>query len=109
VNTEESQKTAKANFKVAVHYIELSRRVEAWTLLKRAQGALIHNKDYRAEYARVLHWLGKVCAIEGDDIAAMDLSTQAANIRRELVPDDTRSAEELVDSDFDELMVFWGR
>lgn len=64
---------------------------------------------YKQEYARALYKAGQLSQAVGNSARATLEFEEAYRLRQGLVRDDQRGIEELQESDFDDLVVFWSR
>lgn len=63
----------------------------------------------RNEVARTTYKKGQMYQSTGDNVLAWREFRKAHSLRRRLRPNDKRTVEELRESDYDQLVIFWSR
>lgn len=63
----------------------------------------------RNEVAQTTYKMGQIYLSTGDNVRARQEFREAHSLRRRLRPQDKRPVEEMKESDYDELVIFWSR
>jgi hypothetical protein len=64
---------------------------------------------YKPEIARTSFLKSKLLQLQGQIVEAAAMFSQAFELRREILWAEAKDAEELRESDFDNLVTFWSR
>lgn len=103
-------RTADVCHRVAMHCLRDRELKEAGRLIDQALDSWRADAEsFRQEIARTTWLKASHRAKSGNPAEAEELREQAAAMRRELRPDDDRTAHDLTYADFDELVAFWSR
>ncbi|KAJ8125977.1 hypothetical protein O1611_g7661 [Lasiodiplodia mahajangana] len=82
---------------------------EAQVLINQALKVFSGRHQYRQELARSTFKASQVSKAIGNEDKANEQLREAFELRRALVPDDTRDIDETHEDDYDHLVVFWSR
>lgn len=97
---------AKTHYKLAIHFLRRHDYERATYYIDGATQLYASSAAYSPHFARLLFQRSKIQALTGDPSAKPTLHSAFA-IRRRIRPYDNRFAEELTETDFDDLIGIW--
>lgn len=86
----------------------LTYAITGRSLINQAINVFSGRPKYRNELARAMYKAGQISKREGNEGSAAEFD-EAFKLRRLVRPHDGRDCSELVEADFDDLVVFWSR
>lgn len=99
-------------YRLTRHHLRLGKSqnlAAARQLMQQALKIFSSKSYYRRELARCKFKEGQLCDAFGDKAEATKSFDQAFKLRREILPADKRDLDDLVEADFDEMVIFWSR
>lgn len=107
--SEKDLDVANAYYKLASHYLRYNSLDLAKITIDQAIQILKYSIYHKGEHARALFLQSRIFQSAGDNAAAQDGLNKSVAIRRQIVENDLRQAEEMSEADFDDMVVIWRR
>lgn len=79
------------------------------TLMERAEKIFSNRSYYKNEQARATYKRAQLFSAQGDKAKALEHFKKAFGLRKSLLPGDKKLMNQLSETDYDDLVIFWSR
>ncbi|KIM96972.1 hypothetical protein OIDMADRAFT_131554 [Oidiodendron maius Zn] len=102
-------RTASVCHRLADHYIREGKFEDAREMLDEALEVFGSRKNMKPELARTTYKKSQWFEAQGDKVSSLTFRTEAFKLYQELVKPNLRTQEEISESDYNKLIIFWNR